>query len=147
MLPNKKLEITDPGDQSNRQFGGGGHYLEVARTGDKWRRPKYIFIGKCNRSVLGVYPDVGLIEAREGGNTPKQLPERGMSRGSRARRKRPRDRRKVGGKVRINRSGFHRPGWCCGNLESSHRGALEFGRSARRQRLTGQIDSLRKPCP
>lgn len=43
---------------------GGGLYLEVAHSGGKWWRIKYRFAGKEKRLSLGVYPTVGLREAR-----------------------------------------------------------------------------------
>jgi len=42
-----------------------GLYLEVAPSGGKWWRLKYRFGGKEKRISLGVYPDVGLKEARD----------------------------------------------------------------------------------
>jgi len=40
-------------------------YLEIAPAGGKWWRFKYRMAGKERRISLGVYPDVGLAEARE----------------------------------------------------------------------------------
>jgi hypothetical protein len=48
-----------------RLFDGGGLYLEVSPAGGKWWRLKYRFRGKEKRLSLGVYPQVGLKEARE----------------------------------------------------------------------------------
>jgi integrase len=48
-----------------RLFDGGGLYLEVAPRGGKWWRLKYRFGGKEKRISLGVYPDIGLKEARD----------------------------------------------------------------------------------
>ncbi len=42
-----------------------GLYLEMPPSGGKWWRFKYRFGGKEKRLSLGVYPDVGLKEARE----------------------------------------------------------------------------------
>lgn len=53
-----------PGTKPRRLFDGGGLYLEVAPTGGKWWRLKYRFDGKEKRLSLGVYPDVGLKDAR-----------------------------------------------------------------------------------
>jgi hypothetical protein len=39
--------------------------LEIAPSGGKWWRFKYRLAGKERRISLGVYPDVGLAEARE----------------------------------------------------------------------------------
>jgi integrase len=42
-----------------------GLYLEISPNGGKWWRLKYRIDGKEKRLSLGVYPDVGLKEARE----------------------------------------------------------------------------------
>jgi integrase len=43
---------------------GGGMYLEVMPNGSKYWRLKYRFGGKEKRLALGVYPDIGLADAR-----------------------------------------------------------------------------------
>jgi integrase len=48
-----------------RLFDGDGLYLEVAPSGGKWWRLKYRFGGKEKRLSLGVYPDIGLRDARD----------------------------------------------------------------------------------
>ncbi|WP_321907439.1 tyrosine-type recombinase/integrase [Paraburkholderia sp. J11-2] len=53
-----------PRDKLYRLFDERGMYLEVSPTGGKWWRLKYRFAGKEKRLSLGVYPDVGLKEAR-----------------------------------------------------------------------------------
>ncbi len=54
-----------PGKKPIKLFDSRGLYLEVAPSGGKWWRLKYRFAGKEKRISLGVYPDVGLKEARE----------------------------------------------------------------------------------
>jgi hypothetical protein len=39
-------------------------YLEIAPSGGKWWRFKYRLGGRERRISLGVFPDVGLAEAR-----------------------------------------------------------------------------------
>jgi hypothetical protein len=51
--------------KSKRVFDGRGLYLEVSPAGGKWWRLKYRFDGKEKRLSLGVYPEVGLKDARE----------------------------------------------------------------------------------
>lgn len=53
-----------PGQKPHRLFDGGGMYLEVMATGRKYWRMKYRFAGKEKRLALGVFPEVGLAEAR-----------------------------------------------------------------------------------
>jgi integrase len=50
--------------KSTRLYDERGLYLEVAPSGGKWWRLKYRIAGKEKRLSLGVYPDVGLKEAR-----------------------------------------------------------------------------------
>jgi Arm DNA-binding domain len=50
-----------------------GLYLEVSPTGSKWWRLKYRFEGKEKRLALGVYPDVGLKDARERREAARKL--------------------------------------------------------------------------
>jgi integrase len=48
-----------------RIFDGDGLYLEVSSVGGKYWRFKYRFAGKEKRLALGVYPEIGLSDARE----------------------------------------------------------------------------------
>lgn len=50
-----------------------GLYLEVSPGGGKWWRLKYRFEGKEKRLSLGVYPDVGLKEARDRRDAARKL--------------------------------------------------------------------------
>lgn len=52
-------------DKIQKIFDGGGLYIEIPPTGKKRWRWKFRFDGKEKRLSLGVYPDVGLKEARE----------------------------------------------------------------------------------
>jgi integrase len=63
-LTDTAIRKAKPADKPVRMFDGGGLYLEVAPAGGKWWRLKYRFGGKEKRLSLGVYPDVGLAEAR-----------------------------------------------------------------------------------
>src|ERR1700679_125025 len=55
-----------------------GLYLEVSPTGSKWWRLKYRFDGKEKRLALGVYPDVGLKDARERRDSARKLLSNGV---------------------------------------------------------------------
>ncbi|HEY0660538.1 MAG TPA: integrase family protein [Lysobacter sp.] len=46
-------------------FDGGGLFLEVKESGSKLWRLKYRHLGREKLLALGVYPGVGLSEARE----------------------------------------------------------------------------------
>jgi integrase len=62
-----KLQVQHAKPQSKpyKLFDGRGLYLEVTPTGSRWWRFKYRIAGKEKRISLGVYPDVGLKDARE----------------------------------------------------------------------------------
>jgi integrase len=53
--------LTKPG----KYFDGNGLYLELATAGGRYWRLKYRFGGKEKRLAFGVYPGVGLKDARE----------------------------------------------------------------------------------
>jgi integrase len=63
-LTDTTIRNAKPGKKPRRLFDGGGLYLEVAPAGGKGWRLKYRFAGKEKRISLGVYPAVGLREAR-----------------------------------------------------------------------------------
>ena len=63
-LTDTAIQNAKPGPKPQRLFDGGGLYLELAPSGGKWWRFKYRINGKEKRISLGVYPDVGLKEAR-----------------------------------------------------------------------------------
>jgi len=54
-------------------FDGGGLYLEVSPAGGKLWRLKYRFDGKEKRLALGIYPDVGLKDARDRRDLARKL--------------------------------------------------------------------------
>lgn len=63
-LTDTAVKNAKPGEKPIRMFDGGGLYLEIAPSGGKWWRLKYRILGKEKRLSLGVYPDVGLKDAR-----------------------------------------------------------------------------------
>lgn len=64
MLSVKEIGNAKPSSKPVRLFDEKGLYLEIAPSGGKWWRFKYRFGGKEKRLSLGVYPDVGLKDAR-----------------------------------------------------------------------------------
>lgn len=64
-----------------RVFDSGGLYLEVAPSGGKWWRLKYRYGGKEKRISLGVYPDVGLKNARDRRDAARKLITEGVDPG------------------------------------------------------------------
>lgn len=72
-LTDTAIRNAKPADKSIRLFDGGGLYIEVSPAGGKWWRLKYRFAGKEKRLSLGVYPEIGLKEARERREAAKRL--------------------------------------------------------------------------
>ena len=64
-LSDTVIRNAKPADKPRKLADGGGLYIEVAPSGGKWWRFKYRFEGKEKRLSLGVYPDVGLKDARD----------------------------------------------------------------------------------
>lgn len=69
----KLRKLTTPGKHAD----GGGLYMEVTAAGGRYWRMKYRFGGKEKRLAFGVYPTVGLKEARELREAAKQALARG----------------------------------------------------------------------
>jgi len=65
MLTDIKARAAKPAQKTYRLHDAGGMYLEVPPSGNKRWRLKYRIGGKEKRLSLGVYPAVGLKEARE----------------------------------------------------------------------------------
>ena len=80
-LTDVKIKNAKPGEKTVRLFDGGGLYLEIAPAGGKWWRLKYRFAGKEKRISLGVYPEVGLKDARERRDEARKLLTRGVDPG------------------------------------------------------------------
>ncbi len=63
-LTDRAIRNAKPSTKPQRLFDAGGLYLEIAPTGGRWWRFKYRFQGREKRLSMGVYPDVGLADAR-----------------------------------------------------------------------------------
>ena len=72
-LNDTKVRNTKPTDRPLRLFDERGLYLEISPAGGKWWRLKYRFAGKEKRLSLGVYPDVGLKDARDRRDEARKL--------------------------------------------------------------------------
>lgn len=77
-LTDTAIRAAKPGEKAIKLFDSGGLYLELAPSGGKWWRLKYRFGGKEKRIGLGVYPTVGLKEARERREQAKKLLSEGI---------------------------------------------------------------------
>jgi integrase len=77
-LTDTAVRNAKPGKKAVRLFDERGLYLEVSPAGGKWWRLKYRFDGKEKRLSLGVYPDVGLKDARDRRDTARKLLSNGV---------------------------------------------------------------------
>jgi len=71
-LSQVKCKNAKPQPRTYRLFDEKGIYLEVTPKGQKWWRFKYRFNGKEKRISLGVFPEIGLKEARDSRDDARQ---------------------------------------------------------------------------
>lgn len=72
-LSDTAIRNTKPADKPVKMTDGDGLYLLVQPSGAKWWRFDYRFAGKRKTLSMGVYPDVGLKEARERRDAARKL--------------------------------------------------------------------------
>jgi hypothetical protein len=82
-LTDTSIKAFKPKSTSYRKFDGDGLYLEIAPNGGKWWRLKYRFQGREKRISLGVYPAVGLKDARTRRDEARELLAKGIDPGER----------------------------------------------------------------
>ena len=80
-LTDTTIRNAKPGDKPVKLYDAGGLYLEVAPAGGKWWRLKYRFNRKEKRISLGIYPDVGLKDARAKRDEARKLLAAGVDPG------------------------------------------------------------------
>jgi integrase len=78
MLTNILITNTKPRAKPIRLSDGRGLYLEIAPAGGRWWRFKYRIAGKERRISLGVYPDIGLAQARDRREDARKLVAMGI---------------------------------------------------------------------
>lgn len=81
-LTDTAIRNAKPSAKPVRMFDGGGMYLEVSPAGGKLWRMKYRVDGKEKRLSFGVYPDVGLRDAREKRDEARKLLAQGIDPGA-----------------------------------------------------------------
>jgi hypothetical protein len=64
-LSDAAIRVAKPRDKPYKLADERGLYLLLTPTGGKWWRLNYRFDGKQKTLSMGVYPDIGLKEARE----------------------------------------------------------------------------------
>lgn len=78
MLNELKVKNAKPKEKLYRLFDGRGLYLEVNPAGGRYWRFKYRFNDKERRMGFGVYPDIGLADARERRDQARKLIANGV---------------------------------------------------------------------
>lgn len=81
-LTDASIRNAKPAEKSRKMADGGGLYIEISPSGGKWWRFKYRFEGKEKRLALGVYPGVGLKDAREKHADARKLLANGIDPGA-----------------------------------------------------------------
>lgn len=74
----KLRTLKEPG----KHFDGGGLYLEITPAGGRYWRMKYRHGGKEKRLAFGVYPEIGLKDAREQREEARRLIAKGEDPGA-----------------------------------------------------------------
>ncbi|ERJ39038.1 Integrase [Burkholderia sp. AU4i] len=119
-LTDVTIKNAKPGEKPIRLFDGGGLYLEIAPAGGKWWRLKYRFDGREKRISLGVYPDVGLKDARERRDAARKQLANGVDPGdAKKARKAASEERAANSFELVAREWFARyaPGWASSHAD------------------------------
>lgn len=77
-LTSFSIKQARPAEKIRRLYDERGLYLEISPKGGKWWRFKYRFAAKEKRLSLGVYPNVGLKEARAARDEARKLVAQGV---------------------------------------------------------------------
>jgi len=80
-LTDTAIKNTKPGDKPIKLFDGGGLFLLVTPAGQRYWRLKYRVLGKEKLLAIGVYPDVGLKDARSKRDAARKLLANGVDPG------------------------------------------------------------------
>ena len=80
-LNDAKIRNAKPEPKSVKLFDERGLFIIITSTGGKWWRFRYTFDKKEKLLSLGVYPDVGLKDAREKRDAARKLLAEGIDPG------------------------------------------------------------------
>lgn len=81
-LTDAKIRTAKPQTKDQKLADSGGLYLLLTRKGHKYWRLKYRFQGKEKLLALGVYPEIGLADARERRDEARKLKAKGIDPGA-----------------------------------------------------------------
>src|SRR5690349_21276230 len=119
-LTDLQIRHARPRDKPYRLTDGAGMYLEVTPTGGKYWRFKYRFAGKEKRLAIGVYPTIGVKEARLRRDDARRLLANGVDPGlERKVQKAARIERAANSFEAVAREWFarHSPSWASSHSE------------------------------
>ena len=68
-----QIKAAKPKEKAYKLFDGGGLYLEILASGQKFWRLKYTQSGKESRIFFGKFPEVSLEKAREKRDETRRL--------------------------------------------------------------------------
>ncbi len=72
-LTDEQIIAAQPRANEYKLFDGHGLYIAIAPSGGRWWRLKYEFGGKEKRLSLGVYPEIGIENAKAGADDARAL--------------------------------------------------------------------------
>ncbi|WP_155754226.1 tyrosine-type recombinase/integrase, partial [Burkholderia vietnamiensis] len=81
-LTDTAIKKAKPADKPVKMFDGGGMFLLVTPTGQRYWRLKYRFDGKEKLLAIGVYPETGLAVARKKREEARELLAAGVDPGA-----------------------------------------------------------------
>ncbi len=81
-LTHTAIQAAKPGEKPIKMADAGGLYLLLNTNGSKWWRLDYRFAGKRKTLSMGVFPDVGLKDARERRDSARKLLADGIDPGA-----------------------------------------------------------------
>jgi integrase len=73
------IEALTPGARDRKVFDGHGLHLLITTSGARYWRLKYRYAGKEQSISLGVYPTVGLFQARQAAQDARELLRKGIN--------------------------------------------------------------------
>ena len=74
----RQADTAKPEEKSYKLNAGDGLFLEITPSGSKRWRLRYFFAGKEQMLSLGLYPSIGLLEAKEARDNARKLISKGI---------------------------------------------------------------------
>jgi len=74
----RQADTAKPEEKSYKLNAGDGLFLEITPSGSKRWRLRYFIAGKEKMLSLGLYPAIGLLEAKEARDSARKLITKGV---------------------------------------------------------------------